>query len=115
MKISQVKTATGDKGYRQWDEYTYECDLCDRLFRTHQAVNAHRRVHVGAKCHKCGETFEIHGQYYAHMAQDHAPVYRCGICGLTDETTEKIIVHILAHDKFKKAEKKVLSKLHRDT
>ena len=56
------------------NEKPYECDVCDKAFRTSGGLTQHKRIHTKEKpyeCHVCDKAFRQLGTLQKHMRTQH--------------------------------------------
>ena len=84
------------------DSKEFQCDLCQKHYKTEALVRAHRRRHTdeGSRfmCHICGHTFMYKSNLEAHaMVHSEERKYTCNICGSNFKTYATLYSHRLVH------------------
>ena len=77
-----------------------ECQLCNIDFKTQQAANGHQKKHR-RQCGKCQKQFVNKVQLEVHIRDEHAPEYRCVLCGRKSTDPQNLVVHVLSHDEMR--------------
>lgn len=100
----------------------YECELCDRVFRSHLVYQMHVGQHKNANlCHVCNATFLDHGSLVQHICEDHPQLSadlacleelgegrkQCDICGkITHNLKQHKMYHTIKELEFCKEKNK---------
>lgn len=102
----------------------YECELCNRVFRSYFVYQMHMSQHKNLNlCHVCNATFLDHGSLVHHICEDHPQlsadlVYleeenmtegrkQCDICGkITNNLKQHKMYHTIKELEFCKEENK---------
>lgn len=85
---------------KEYHEY-FECDLCQKIYRTKNHLKLHMKVHINArefKCTICPKAFNFLSQVKRHE-RSHSTTYvwYCEICGVGFKTKPNLAHHMRGH------------------
>ncbi|XP_030750557.1 zinc finger protein 175-like [Sitophilus oryzae] len=85
-------------------ERNFECQICNKRFKTKQLLNRHGVVHTNPRshvCHQCGDRFNDRSTLNTHIQLKHirSRDFVCSICGLAFPMKPTLEKHILRHNK----------------
>lgn len=80
----------------------YECDLCQKVYRTKNHLKLHMKTHINAreyKCPTCPCTFNFFSQLKRHERSHSAiAVWFCEICGVGFKNKPNLSHHMRSHN-----------------
>ncbi len=128
-----IKT-THPEFYKTWESPAYTCIICDKSFtkpsrlKVHQEtvhkelqglVKTENEVETKWRCEKCSRFFANQAAWTNHYRIEHPklfktlkkPVYTCTICGKDWKSPSKLAKHVETHNKPKKFQGRVQTKM----
>ena len=102
----EAKSASGLKvhmkrkhTFKEIDIYPTNCDICDEVIENKLKMKRHMRNHsyISAtyKCLDCYFICDTNSEMEVHIGKEHGEVFECLLCGLIEESSEKLETHLL--------------------
>ena len=100
--------------------FTVKCPKCPKVLTSLKAMYGHQKKHRGDRniatnlsCEKCNITMESVGHYSCHNAIMHTPTFRCKRCPSSGFAPAELVCHVLDHEGFEEARKRVYNEIER--
>ena len=75
----------------------FECDKCEKRFRTQAHRVRHAKVHNGYTCETCGEVSSTWSELRTHISRMHPKQHKCASCGFICMRKSNYEEHVKTH------------------